>query len=139
MTKEELLQVVENQKQEIENQKQEIERLNYEISQLTVKADDYEKLKLKYDVLVNARKEDAGKTKEAVDKIKEAESVLASQQTREKELNAFYQRQMAQIKKDVDGQNELIVTLFTVNDQTLGLLNNQYENFKKLFIAKKEE
>lgn len=118
-------------KTEILNKLEALERENKVLR--TIK-EEYDKLKNKYDILVQARKEDE-------EKVKKAEETINEFSRKEQELYSYYQRQFAVMKKDLDSQNETIVTLFDLMDKQIKNSQYFYEAYKGVFISvqKKEE
>lgn len=92
------------------------------------KITEYDKLKLNYDIVVNARKEDN-------DKVKKAEEIIQTFQNRENELVQHFKNQQALMKKDLDGQNEAMVNLFDMMDATINTQILFYNKFKNTFIS----
>lgn len=111
-----------------------VEALEKENEILRATKEEYDRLKDKYDILVQARKEDA-------EKVKNAEKVVNEFNQKEQELYNYYQRQFAVMKKDLDSQNETIVTLFDLIDKQIKNAHDYYDAFKGVFISvqKKEE
>ena len=120
LTKPELLKVIEKLESELEEQK--------------LKVKDYDTLQQKYQIVVDARKEDR-------EKIVEAEKTIALTQSKEQEISQFYGQQIGHMKRTLDEQNETIVNLFDMMDNTINLQLYYYQKYKNIFISveKKEE
>lgn len=120
LTKQELLKVIEKLESELEEHK--------------LKVKDYDNLQQKYQIVVDARKEDR-------EKVVEAEKTIALTQAKEQEMNQFYGQQIGHMKRTLDEQNETIVNLFDMMDNTINLQLYYYQKFKNVFISidKKEE
>ncbi len=120
LTKPELLKVIEKLESELEEQK--------------LKVKDYDNLQQKYQIVVDARKEDR-------EKVVEAERNIALTQAKEQEMSQFYGQQIGHMKRTLDEQNETIVNLFDMMDNTINLQLNYYQKYKNIFISveKKEE
>lgn len=98
------------------------------------KSKNFDKIKLQNDILVNARKEDR-------EKVVEAERTIALTQSKEQEMSQFYGQQIGHMKRTLDEQNETIVNLFDMMDNTINLQLHYYQKYKNIFISveKKEE
>jgi len=109
-----------------------IESLEKDIAINKVKVDDYDKLKLSHDIIVSARKEDQ-------EKVSKAEEVIATFESRENELIQQFQHHQNVMKKDLDSQNETIVNLFDMMDNTINLQVLYYQKYKDIFISVKKK
>ena len=112
---------------------EEIVRLSNELDEAKIKVSaGYDKLNLEHEIVVAARREDA-------EKVKKAEIVLATFQSREEELLKYFELQKTVMKKDLDGQNEAMVSLFEMTDATINLQILYYNKFKNIFIDVKQK
>lgn len=113
MTKKELIQIVE----EKEGAKLSVDELKKQL----------EKLQRQNEILNFARKEDK-------EKVEEAEKLIVEFKAKEQELTQYYAQQVGHMKKTLDEQNETIVSLFDMMDNTINLQLNYYQKFKNVFI-----
>ena len=105
-----------------------IEKLELELEEQKLKVKDYDNLQQKYQIVVDARKEDR-------EKVFEAEKTIALTQSKEQEINQFYGQQIGHMKRTLDEQNETIVNLFDMMDNTINLQLNYYQKYKNIFIS----
>lgn len=108
-----------------------IQERDDELKELRKKAEAFDKLHNRYQILVGARKEDK-------EKVAEAENIIATNKTLEEQLQNFYANREIKMKKDLDEQNETIVGLFDMLDNTINLQINYYQKFKNVFIGQKK-
>lgn len=87
----------------------------------------HEALLLKYGTLQTARKED----KEVVDK---AQSILNNFQQREDELKNAFEQQMMESNKNIEEQNDTILSLFSMMDNAMNQQVFYYKKYKDVFI-----
>lgn len=85
-------------------------------------------LQSKYDILVNARKEDK-------DKIAEAEKIINDNKVSQQNLIVAFKNQHQLMQKQLDEQNETIIQLFSMMDATINTQYNYYQNFKNAFLS----
>jgi len=83
------------------------------------------------EILVGARKEDK-------EKVEKAEKLLAEYTGKESELTEFYNKNLGQMNKMLNEQNETIVNLFDMMDGTLSLQVKYYQKYKDIFIKQEE-
>ncbi|MFU8785839.1 MAG: hypothetical protein ACNA7U_01220 [Candidatus Izemoplasmataceae bacterium] len=85
-------------------------------------------LKLKYDILKTAREEDS-------QKIRNAEIAVSTFQNRENDILNQFEYQKTMMKKDLDDQNNTIMALFNMMDNTINLQVMYYNQFKSMFLT----
>jgi len=103
-----------------------IERIK-ELEKQHGRLEDYDKLQNKYDVLKAARSEDR-------EKVERAEMIVKEYEDKEQQLTAYLQQRTAVMKKDLDSQNETIIDLFDMMDNTINLQIKYYQKYKNQFI-----
>ena len=133
-----LLKIIKNLELELEGQKLKvkdydnllkvIKNLESELEEQKLKVKDYDKLQQKYQITVDARKEDR-------EKVVGAEKNIALIQAKEQEMSQYYGQQIGHMKKTLDEQNETIVSLFDMMDNTINLQLNYYQKYKNIFIS----
>lgn len=114
-----------------------IERIK-ELEKQQEKVEDYDKLQNKYDVLRAARNEDREKVERAEMTVKDYEDksarIIKEYEEKEQQLTAYFQQRTAIMKKDLDSQNETIIDLFDMTDNTINLQIKYYQKYKNQFI-----
>ena len=91
------------------------------------RSEDYDNLLRKYEIVVQARKEDA-------DKVKESEKIISEGNARENAMHDHYSQTIIQLKSMLNDQNSTVSDLFFMMDNTLNLTNLYYEKYKSIFI-----
>lgn len=120
LTKTDLLQKLEEKENEIRLLEDEIENLKQEL----------DKLKIKYEIIETARKEDEKK-------IKSAERIIEESEKKNHEIIQVYQVQIERLTHQLNEQNQTLISLFEMLDQTINTQVIYYKHYKKVFLQDK--
>lgn len=107
-----------------------IEKYNKLIDENEQLRNQLEDLQRRYTILETARKEDK-------DKVKKAEQEMELINQLKHELQKQYQHQINKLSQTLKEQNETLIALFAMLDNTINLQVIYYNQFKNLFV--KEE
>lgn len=121
LTKTDLLQKLEEKENEIRLLEDEIENLKQEL----------DKLKIKYEIIETARKEDEKK-------IKSAERIIEESEKKNHEIIQVYQVQIERLTHQLNEQNQTLISLFEMLDQTINAQVIYYRHYKKVFLQDKD-
>lgn len=106
---------------------EEVSELKKQLFEKTEKADLYDDLKLKYDILKTARKEDK-------DAVENANKVVAEFRNRETEIVNHFKAKFGQMETNLQEQNKTILTLFEMMDNSINQQIFYYNKFKSIFV-----
>lgn len=96
------------------------------------KIESYDSLKKKYNLIKTAREED--KTN-----VENANKLITSVQREKQDLINAFSSQIAHLQSNVSEQNETILTLFKMMDNSINQQIFYYNEFKSIFIKTKTE
>lgn len=109
----------------------ELNDLTTRMAEFTKKADDYDLLLSKYDILKMARVED----KTAVENAK---TMAEEYKNKETVLVRTFHMQTSQLQTSLNEQNQTIETLFEMMDNAISQQIFYYNKFKGIFLSMKE-
>lgn len=142
LTKAKLIELVESKQSELYEAYETVEFVEQEFVELK---EEHESLKLKYQIVVDARKEDAEKVAKAKFNAeesaqKEAKAKFNAEESAQKEANLHqaYRQELVKMQNTITDQNETIVSLFSMMDSTVNTQLNYYNTFKNSFLSVEE-